>query len=226
MKRLLTELSLLFAIICISSCLQDPGRVKEYARPNEPDLHGIVDDMEISSYFAENPYADKIVKTLMSEDRIIDEFVELEAAGYRFEPSASLVSEAKTKEGENIRLTILALESREDPQGEAVFLFNVRGNGIDAQATAHYAFHKEAAGPQAFTLDDVVWIEIIVSAEFSQRREAYEQRFDWRNFARCSSQARLNSVESLVAELSPALGVHTGPGTMGLCYYPLTSEEG
>ena len=39
------------------------------------------------------------------------------------------------------------------------------------------------------------------------------------------AEARLNSVESLVAELSPALGVHTGPGTMGLCYYPLTSQE-
>jgi DegV family protein with EDD domain len=38
-------------------------------------------------------------------------------------------------------------------------------------------------------------------------------------------EARLNSVESLVAELSPALGVHTGPGTVGLCYYPLRSEE-
>jgi len=32
---------------------------------------------------------------------------------------------------------------------------------------------------------------------------------------------RLNVVESLVAELSPALMVHTGPGTSGLCYYPV-----
>jgi DegV family protein with EDD domain len=38
-------------------------------------------------------------------------------------------------------------------------------------------------------------------------------------------EARLHSVESLVAELSPALGVHSGPGTVGLCYYPLTSQE-
>lgn len=28
-------------------------------------------------------------------------------------------------------------------------------------------------------------------------------------------------VESLFAELSPALAVHTGPGTAGLCYYPV-----
>lgn len=33
-------------------------------------------------------------------------------------------------------------------------------------------------------------------------------------------EARLEVVESLTAELSPALGVHTGPGTAGLCYFP------
>ena len=34
-------------------------------------------------------------------------------------------------------------------------------------------------------------------------------------------EARLTVVESLITDLSPALGVHTGPGTAGLCYYPL-----
>jgi DegV family protein with EDD domain len=34
-------------------------------------------------------------------------------------------------------------------------------------------------------------------------------------------EQRLICVESLVAELSPALGVHTGPGTAGLCYLPV-----
>ena len=34
-------------------------------------------------------------------------------------------------------------------------------------------------------------------------------------------EGRLTCVESLVAELSPALAVHTGPGTAGLCYYPV-----
>jgi len=37
-------------------------------------------------------------------------------------------------------------------------------------------------------------------------------------------EARLECVESVVAELSPALGVHTGPGTAGLCYFPVRTE--
>ncbi len=34
-------------------------------------------------------------------------------------------------------------------------------------------------------------------------------------------EQRLTCVESLVAELSPALAVHTGPGTAGVCFYPV-----
>jgi len=34
-------------------------------------------------------------------------------------------------------------------------------------------------------------------------------------------ESRLNAAESLIAELSPALAVHTGPGTAGLCYTPV-----
>jgi DegV family protein with EDD domain len=34
-------------------------------------------------------------------------------------------------------------------------------------------------------------------------------------------EARLDPVETIIAELSPALGVHTGPGTAGLCYFPV-----
>jgi len=34
-------------------------------------------------------------------------------------------------------------------------------------------------------------------------------------------EAKVNVAESFFAELSPALAVHTGPGTAGLCYYPL-----
>jgi DegV family protein with EDD domain len=37
-------------------------------------------------------------------------------------------------------------------------------------------------------------------------------------------EGRLECVESIVAELSPALGVHTGPGTAGLCYFPVRTE--
>ena len=34
-------------------------------------------------------------------------------------------------------------------------------------------------------------------------------------------EARVNVVELFFAELSPALAVHTGPGTAGLCFYPV-----
>jgi len=34
-------------------------------------------------------------------------------------------------------------------------------------------------------------------------------------------EERIQVVESIVAELSPALAVHTGPGTAGFCYYPV-----
>jgi len=38
-------------------------------------------------------------------------------------------------------------------------------------------------------------------------------------------EARVTCVESIVAELSPALGVHSGPGTTGICYYPVSVHE-
>jgi DegV family protein with EDD domain len=34
-------------------------------------------------------------------------------------------------------------------------------------------------------------------------------------------EARLEVVESLVAELTPVLGVHSGPGTAGVCFFPV-----
>lgn len=34
-------------------------------------------------------------------------------------------------------------------------------------------------------------------------------------------ESRITVVESIFAELSPALGVHSGPGTTGLCYIPV-----
>jgi fatty acid-binding protein DegV len=37
-------------------------------------------------------------------------------------------------------------------------------------------------------------------------------------------EARMICVESMFAELSPALGVHTGPGTAGVCYFPVTVD--
>jgi len=38
-------------------------------------------------------------------------------------------------------------------------------------------------------------------------------------------EARVNVVESFFGELSPALAVHTGPGTAGLCFYPVEEPE-
>ncbi|HVM73219.1 MAG TPA: DegV family protein [Anaerolineales bacterium] len=38
-------------------------------------------------------------------------------------------------------------------------------------------------------------------------------------------EGRLNAVESIIGELSPALAVHTGPGTAGLCYFPADVRE-
>ncbi len=35
-------------------------------------------------------------------------------------------------------------------------------------------------------------------------------------------EERFTIVESLIAELSPALGVHSGPGTAGVCFYPVS----
>jgi fatty acid-binding protein DegV len=32
-------------------------------------------------------------------------------------------------------------------------------------------------------------------------------------------EGRIPCPESIVAELSPALGVHSGPGTVGVCYF-------
>jgi fatty acid-binding protein DegV len=34
-------------------------------------------------------------------------------------------------------------------------------------------------------------------------------------------EGKVDVVESFFAELSPALAIHTGPGTAGLCFYPV-----
>ena len=36
---------------------------------------------------------------------------------------------------------------------------------------------------------------------------------------------RWQVVEEIVAELSPALGVHTGPGTAGVCFFPVVNDQ-
>jgi len=36
---------------------------------------------------------------------------------------------------------------------------------------------------------------------------------------------RINVIESIIVELPPSLGVHSGPGTAGICYYPVNEDE-
>jgi DegV family protein with EDD domain len=43
---------------------------------------------------------------------------------------------------------------------------------------------------------------------------------------RAMLETRVTCVETIVAELSPALGVHSGPGTTGICYFPVNVLEG
>ena len=43
---------------------------------------------------------------------------------------------------------------------------------------------------------------------------------------RSELEKRLTCVETIIAELSPALGVHSGPGTTGICYFPVSALEG
>lgn len=38
-------------------------------------------------------------------------------------------------------------------------------------------------------------------------------------------ETRVDVLESFIGELSPALAVHTGPGTAGVCYYPVKSLD-
>lgn len=38
-------------------------------------------------------------------------------------------------------------------------------------------------------------------------------------------EERLSYVEALICELTPALGVHTGPGTAGFCFYPVQDKN-
>jgi DegV family protein with EDD domain len=35
-------------------------------------------------------------------------------------------------------------------------------------------------------------------------------------------EKRVKIIETIFAELSPALGVHSGPGTAGVCFYPVS----
>ncbi|MDY6826481.1 MAG: DegV family protein [Bacillota bacterium] len=45
------------------------------------------------------------------------------------------------------------------------------------------------------------------------------------NKIRILLEKRLTCVESIIAELAPSLGVHSGPGTAGICYFPAETLE-
>jgi fatty acid-binding protein DegV len=38
-------------------------------------------------------------------------------------------------------------------------------------------------------------------------------------------EGRIQIVEEIIVELPPALGVHSGPGTAGICFYPIEDGE-
>ena len=57
----------------------------------------------------------------------------------------------------------------------------------------------------------VAYVHAAAREECEEIRRLVEQRF--------------TCVETLFAELSPALGVHTGPGTTGICYFPLVEAD-
>ncbi len=64
---------------------------------------------------------------------------------------------------------------------------------------------QAAVGTQ--TKIKIAYVHAAAEAEAEKIKALIEQRF--------------LCVESLIAELSPALGVHTGPGTAGICYFPV-----
>jgi len=64
---------------------------------------------------------------------------------------------------------------------------------------------EKAVGPQASI--KVAYVHAAAREEALKIKELLDQR--------------LNCVETLISELSPALGVHSGPGTAGVCFYPV-----
>lgn len=64
---------------------------------------------------------------------------------------------------------------------------------------------------------------IKVAGEGGKIKIAYVHAAAWDEVQKIREliEARLEVVEWFFAELSPALGVHTGPGTAGICFYPV-----
>ena len=98
-------------------------------------------------------------------------------------------------------LNIKPLIGMED--GEIVALGQVRNRNRAYQAMVDLV---EAAVGRMGKIK-VAYVHAAAQEEAEKIRQLFEQR--------------LTCVESLIAELSPALGVHTGPGTAGVCYFPV-----
>jgi DegV family protein with EDD domain len=98
-------------------------------------------------------------------------------------------------------LNIKPLISMED--GVIVALGQARGRPRAYQKMVELI--EDAVGPGGKI--KIAYVHAAAQAEAEKIRELVE--------------GRLACVESLVAELSPVLGVHSGPGTAGVCYFPL-----
>jgi DegV family protein with EDD domain len=98
-------------------------------------------------------------------------------------------------------LNIKPLIGMED--GDIVALGQVRSRNRAYQAMVDWV---EAAVGRMGKIK-VAYVHAAAQEEAEKIKQLFEQR--------------LTCVESLIAELSPALGVHTGPGTAGVCYFPV-----
>lgn len=98
-------------------------------------------------------------------------------------------------------LTIRPVIGMED--GEIVALGRARGRKRAYRMMVDLAAKAVGAGGSI----KIAYTHAAAPAEVETLRAMVEERF--------------TCVESLVAELSPALGVHTGPGTAGFCYFPV-----
>jgi DegV family protein with EDD domain len=102
-------------------------------------------------------------------------------------------------------LNIKPLIGMED--GEIVALGQVRNRNRAYQAMVDLV---EAAVGRAGKIK-IAYVHAAAQEEAEKIKQLFEQR--------------LTCVESLIAELSPALGVHTGPGTAGVCYFPVLEVD-
>jgi DegV family protein with EDD domain len=101
-------------------------------------------------------------------------------------------------------LNIKPLIGMED--GEIVPLGTARGRG-----KAYKAIADRVEGAIGNGKAKIAYVHAGAKQEVERLRQMVEEKIE--------------VVESIVCELSPALAVHSGPGTSGLCYYPVTNSS-